>query len=483
MKKLSLIRFLPLIFALTIAVTTEAANYNAVSFSKGVVAFSDGEYKKALVFFLDSQKKAPKDPDTLYFLGLTNFKMNRFGKATGYFKTLLDQNPDYSKAYFDYGLALFRLGKYPESLAWMQKSWENDTTNPAPLFYVALNHYKMQQKEATLARLKQLKENFSETEFAVTSREWVTKLEAGEPLPIALTEAELMKKWVVKGAVSAFYDTNVTYDPDDENLSGLQSNQHDYFGALGLDVQFLAVHTPTTTLYFNYSGYQSAYANVNSDVDRFNLGRQIGGAELGYKMSDKLQVRLQGTGMYYTLGRQRYLVSGLAQPSVDVAWNEKWLTTFYAAFRRDQFAQALTVSTQNRDADNYTWGVEQYFFFPGTKNRFARVGFTSSVNSAKGADWDYRDDQIDFAFNTPLWWQLEFLAMGNVDLLRKFDHVDSIYGVRRGDFTVYTTAVLTRPLVDHLNASVTYSYILTDSNIPAFTYHRQLMGFTLSAEL
>lgn len=474
--------FFPFFLILFLGTVTPISWASPVSFSKGMLVFSDGDFQKALGLFEEAYKAEPDNPDHTYFLGLTHLRLNHFPQASKYLKELLDKNPDYSKAYFDYALSLLRQKNYKEALFWFKKATDKEPRNPLPLFYVGVALYHEGIKSEALRIFKNIEEIFPKSEVAQTAKEWVTKIETGEELQIAPTAVaeEKLKQWSLKGATSFFYDSNVSLDPDEENLAGFQNNQDDIMGSGALDLRYLFHTTGNTKAGIEYSGYQSFYGNMNFDLNRFNYGRHKSGVNLQHKISDNLQLRLPINFTYTFLGATRYLMSGAGESYVDFAWKNKWLTTFSGKIRRDDFFANPTNAAQSRDALKVNFGVDQYYFFPNKRDRYLKGGYEFERNFAKGNDWEYKGHRASFVFHTPLIWGINFLSQANIGILRKFNNKDSVFNVKRGDFNITGLASLSREIIPHLTASVSYTYAFTDSNIRRFTYHRHIAGFSLT---
>ncbi|OGQ04809.1 MAG: hypothetical protein A2W61_07200 [Deltaproteobacteria bacterium RIFCSPLOWO2_01_44_7] len=426
----------------------QVAFASPIDFSKGTLAFSAGEFEKALSFFQKTYQEDANNIDNLYFLGLTHLRLNQFSKSSYYLRELLLKKPEFSRAYFDYGLSLLREKKHSTALSWFKKAYAN---NP---------------KDSEIARM---------------ATEWITRLEAGEkPTPIESREEEKIQKWSLRAATSAYYDSNVTLDPDSENLTGFQNNQDDIMGSAALDVKYLFYNTEKTKMHVGYSGYQSFYGNLFFDMNRFNYGRHRAIVSYQRKLSDNFQFRLPLDFMFVSLGKSKYMYGGGGEAAFDLAWKKNWLTTFAGKIKRDEFIAIPSNAAQVRDAVRTSFGIDQYYFFPGNRNRYLKGGYEFEMNLATGADWDYRAHKTNFTFNTPLGAGFNFLGVANIGVLRKFNHRDSIFSVKRGDFSVTGMGSLSKEIIPHLTASLSYTYAMTRSNIARFTYKRHIAGFTLA---
>ena len=215
------------IFALWLlfpSVSALADTEAAVAYSKGIVAFSDGNFEGALSHFKKAYKADPQNTDHIYLLGMTYFRLNDFEKASKHLKELLEKNPEFTQAYFDYGLALFRMGRTKEALGWFEQAHLKDMSNPNPILYIGLCNYYMGDNPKAIDILKKVAKNFAKTEAGKAAGEWVTKIELGSK-PQEAAAARKPRRLHMRVGLSGFYDSNVTLDPDTEIIAGYNNNQ------------------------------------------------------------------------------------------------------------------------------------------------------------------------------------------------------------------------------------------------------------------
>lgn len=472
-----------------------AATEAAVAYSKGIVAFSDGNFEAALSHFKKAYKADSKNTDHIYLLGMTYFRLNDFEKAAKYLKELLEKNPEFTQAYFDYGLSLFRMSRTKDALGWFEQAHLKDMSNPNPILYVGLCNYYLGDNPKALDILKKTAKNFAKIEAGKAAQEWVTKIESGAK-PQEAAAAGKPRRLHMRAGFSGFYDSNVTLDPDTEVIAGYNNNQDGAFNSGSLDVQFLMNRFQDRTKVFaNYSGYQSGYWNIHRGVQlqNFNSGRHKMGVEIQRKVSDHFQWKIPVTYHFQTLGASKYLHGGEGNGILNFSWLKNWVTSVSSSFRRDEFFTESINPAQSRDSMKVAGKVEQYFFDPPDRKRYYKVGYEIERSMAEGSDWDYIGHSILFGFQTPLTKKLSFSLFGNAAIAKNFDNQDSVYrdtitvaGVGRNfpalrrDFVFSTTSLLTKTLGKHTAGSLVYSMTFADSSIERYTYRRHIAGATLS---
>lgn len=484
------------LFSLTFALPAGAdSTEGAVSYSKGIVAFSDGNFETALNYFQKAYKSDRNNTDYIYLLGMTHFRLNNFESAAKYLKELLEKNPAFAQAYFDYGLSLFRMGRTKEALGWFEQAHLKDMSNPNPILYMGLSHYYLGNNEKALEILKKVAQNFAKLEAGKAAAQWVTKIESGAK-PQEAVAAGKQKRLSMRAGASAFYDSNVTLDPDTEVIAGYNNNQDGAFNSGSLDIQFLMTRFQNKSKIFAiYSGYQSGYWNIHRGVQLqgFNSGRHKAGLEFQKKVSDHFQWKIPVTYHFQTLGASKYIHGGEANGILNFSWMKNWVTSFTASFRRDEFFTEPANPSQNRDNMKLAGKLEQYYFDPPDRKRYYKLGYEIERGMAEGSDWDYVGHSVLFGFNTPLTKKLSVSTFGNIAVAKNFDNQDSVFrdvitvaGVgrsfpaQRRDFVFSSTSLLTKTLGKHTSGSIVYSITLADSSIERYTYKRHIGGLTLS---
>lgn len=477
-----------LLLAFSISTPALSATKAALSFTKGMLVFSDGEYNKALGYFKQGHKADPDKLDNTYFLALTHERLGDHKNAIRYFKELLEKDPAYEKAWHPYGLSLYDEGRYSEALVWLEKVYQK-RKNPAVLVYVGLSHYQLNNKEAALNAFQKVKRQKENPKLSEAAAGWITKIEAGESISKAKQGVTPEKRFSMVTTVASYYDNNVTIDPDEEDLSDFQAEQDDGMTSGSLSIRYLLHKTENAKLFVDWSSYQTAYWNTRAprvDLNLLNYGRHKGGIRFQYRLSDKVQWRLPIHYFFSTLGAAKYNHGGGGESAFDIAWNKNWLSIFTLGIKRIDYYASPSNIAQVRDTLQPIGRFEQYFFFPGNRQRYFRIGYETDINLAEGDDWDYTGHRILFTFHTPLFWKIKFLTLSTFVPFRRHQNTDSVLTLggqptRRDDFYYYGLGMLTRDWTPHFSTSLSYSFTLQDSNLIRFSYKRHMTGiiFTL----
>lgn len=412
--------------------------------SKGTVSFSKGEFEEALKLFKEAYKIDPNNKKNTHLLGLTYLKLERYNLAAQPLKELLEKNPDYSPAYLDYGVALYRLGDLQNALPWLEKT----------------------------------QQSFPNTEKANVAGELIATIKGEKP-------RAKRKRWRLTGSAGFFYDSNLIQDPDQENLTGF-TNQEEFAGFGTADFKYHLIQGERTNFFGDVSSYQSAYLQLlHSDLNsnNFNYGRHRGSFEMTHRFTDYVQWRLPFGYTFTTLGRAKYLHYAKGESNLDLLWEDHWLTTVTFGFRWDDFFGTFTNAQQDRDALHPYATIEQYFFSPNNRDFYIKAGFSFEKNLASGNDWDYNAYHVLAALQIPLGWNMKFLLLEDVVTRRTFDNVDSVFSTQRTDQTSTSSAILSKELSPHSSIATNYTFYIADSNIRRFSSRRHLAGLTFQLKL
>ncbi len=88
----------------------------------GVQAARDGQYEKALVYFLDAQKNGLSTSGLSYNLAVTYYRLGQYTKAKKYFLRLAKKEESRQLAYFNLGLIFNRQNKEADAIRWFRRA-------------------------------------------------------------------------------------------------------------------------------------------------------------------------------------------------------------------------------------------------------------------------------------------------------------------------------------------------------------------------
>lgn len=144
----ALVALLLLILCLTTTQAQKKKNVvlgdkSAIAYDQGKAAYDKDKYDDAISYFEESLKGNPDNEDALYYLGLSYRYSSKYEKAIEQFVKLEKLNADYwAWYYYEWGLALFTLNRYEESIPQFEKFESKYPETPTRKQYFARSRYK-----------------------------------------------------------------------------------------------------------------------------------------------------------------------------------------------------------------------------------------------------------------------------------------------------------------------------------------------------
>jgi hypothetical protein len=269
------------------------------------------------------------------------------------------------------------------------------------------------------------------------------------------------------------------------------TSQDDFVTALALRGEYRFVQNETWTVGAGYGLFQNIHARL-SDFDvqdhtpTIYAERRFGAA----------QVRFQYLLDYVTVGGDSYLMANTLQSVLTYPESDRTFTQAWVRYQNQDFMEwSLDRGGVNptRDANNYMFGAMQYWLFSEGRGH-VRAGYTFDTNRTGGgdveratpgrptsADWSYTGHRLSTGV------AFQPLAATKVDLAldyyrQGYDNANSFSPTGttvRKDNVFLLTGTAVRDLNSWLWLAFQYSFTRDDANVPAFSYVRHVVSFTL----
>jgi beta-barrel assembly-enhancing protease len=142
----------------------------------GRLYFMEGDYQKAFSILDGASSIVSNDPEALYYLGRSQLELGHLTDAVATFEQLIDNQPDYTQAYYALGETYYKLGKTGYSHYYLGIYYKNKSDFKSAAFHLqkALETVSDADKKADIEKLlKQLKKNREKrTEGDKTRQNW-----------------------------------------------------------------------------------------------------------------------------------------------------------------------------------------------------------------------------------------------------------------------------------------------------------------------
>lgn len=128
---------------------TMAGPARAGNMQQGLEAYQNKEYDKALNYFIDAQLENPQDPDILYNLGNTFYKLKDYDSALNHYRQVLEtkDNDLRAKARYNIGNTQYRKQLFEEAIKSYQKGLEKNPDDHQAKENIAFVKKVMQQQK------------------------------------------------------------------------------------------------------------------------------------------------------------------------------------------------------------------------------------------------------------------------------------------------------------------------------------------------
>jgi tetratricopeptide (TPR) repeat protein len=385
---------------------------------------------------------ASEESQRLTAKGEVAFQQERWEAALAYFELAVANDAADATAHYDRGLALGRLGRWPEA-------------------------------EAAFDRALALRPDFDEARRGRDLARQAIEAETAEPRTLLPgSQPPGGRRWSVYAGTGVQYDTNVTLTPRGLAAppnSGKKADVGFLFSAGGY---YDVIERPDALFRLEYDLYQT----LHPDLDDFDFRANRVRGTLSYRALADLWAGVQGGYNHYTLGPHSYLGEPFIAPFLSYLEGEWGLSQ--AGYRHGGDTYFSTPFNDVRDGPNQNVGASQTFFFAG--DRYVLIGYgyrTERPSSAAGNDFEMVSHQGYAGVGFPVWWQV------SVDLmylyrLENYTEPNSFTGFRkrRHDYLNQGYVSLSRPITEYARFVLDWYGSLNGSNIPEFAYRRNVVS-------
>ncbi len=90
-------------------------------FREAISLAVSGEYEPALRLFRNELAKDPDDPLANYYVGMTEYKLDRFAACTAFLEKAVEKRAPFPQAYFWLAKAYLEIAKEPQAIAILKR--------------------------------------------------------------------------------------------------------------------------------------------------------------------------------------------------------------------------------------------------------------------------------------------------------------------------------------------------------------------------
>ncbi len=498
--------------------------------AEAILAYDAKRYDEALSVLRQALQIDPNHLEALYYTGLVHMAQRRPDLAVEALEKARANAPNEPSVLFQLGVAYFAQEQYDKAEPLLSQVFDQRPKTDGLGYYVGFMRYRKKDYQGAIRafaagatsdpNLQQLTRFYTGLALAIlglperaaSEVEEALRLQPGSPLTgpaerlrdTILAARERERRFRAEVRLGFLYDTNVavepepSHDPTAESLRRRHRKSPAELAAVRLDYTWLRTGPWEATA--SYTLFQI----INNDLPKFNIQDHMGtiggtyrntvgefASKLGVPAPSAaaampLQVGLQYAYDYLTLDNDEFLQRNTATAFGTLVENANNLTTLLARLQTKEFSNDSNIlPEERRDAQNWMAGVTHLFRFEEDRH-FIKLGYQFDVEDADGRNFKYRGHRYLAGAQYTLPWG-DTRLIYDMDLhLRHYRHAHTLLPVinpgsrERMDEELTHVLRAEQPLPYRLTLAAEYQAIIARSNLPAFSFNRNVYSLTLS---
>lgn len=420
-------------------------------------------------FFAMAESSNPDMPGLKHDIALLRYKSSDYPGAAAAFTEIADKEPGNINAVFYAGMSNFQMKRYGEAETFFNRAAEtNPAIKPGAWYYAGICNAKSGRHDIAKERFEYVRDNADSEQMRRNAEKWLKALKRGK---------RASKPYSVFLSASYEYDDNVRLDPMDDEIGiddhGSSTDKEDFLAKVYLSGSYNFVNGADFKMGAGYSHYQTWH----NDLTEYDLMGCIGNLKARYG-AGAASFGLAYSPSYYTLDGDEYMTRHKITPDI--------------AFKIDDGFVSFSYSYSDNDYeldtnDGHTNEIAVDFYYPlGKPGECVMWQAGAEKNTAESAAREYTQlkTKLDAVFSLPL--EL-YLGLTGKYTNRHYDGI-AVSSAKDGSFyridVKYFGAVsLSRKIVfDWLTAVGEASYTRNDSNHRDYDYEKYTGTLSLEAK-
>ena len=497
-----------------------------VATTEGVLAYRTQRYEDALILLRKALEFHPENARALYYLGLTRLALGQTEQAVSPLATLHDLRPEDLDVMYQLGGVYFALAQFDKAEPLLEEAFRRQPDLEHLGYYVGFIRYRhkdyqraaeafdsVRSSDADIRQLAKYYRGLSLgvlglSDQALSELASVQQIQPMSPITgasVRIQEAlatipkkSELKRFTAQFSVGGYYDDNVAINPKSnadpfvQILRARPTNSPGFLTSLRTDYAFYR-RGP-----FEAKATYSFYQTVNTDRGdgTFNIQDHLGGLSGAYRTTFGIvpfELGAQYTYDYMLLGFNGFLsrqslvlpaVFVLPSTSVPGLGTVQHLTTLLYRHQTKNFFREpgdndFRFAPESRDAQNNMIGLLHLFRF--AQDRYLlRLGYQHDTEAAKGTSFTYRGNRLQTGGEMVLPWQDLVVRLDYEMHWRDYRYAQTLFTDEAGnlsarfDTTRELFLQLSKSFPHFLTVALQYQSIWNDSNIPVYTYTKNI---------
>lgn len=410
-----------LIFSVTVWAEESRKGQNL---SAGKALIKSGNYAEAVAVLKKAVAEAPDDPEANLCLGMA---LNGLAdkEAETYLKRSLMEIPDDPATNFELGLVYYQKKNYAEAVDYFE-----NTQLLAP-----------------------------GSEYSLKARQLMRKMD----------EKAQGKRWEVAFLTGFQYDSNVILNGTTTPLPAGYSGKSDWRAIINLAGHYSFYKTDV----FDFKGGYSLYQSFHTNLDKFNVTRNLFDLSATYTVSPKIKLDALYSFEYLLVAGDQYDYGHNIGPSLVIKHGDWGTSSLEYRYNNTTFTNSTQYNNNSdRNGDNHL--VNLIHILPLGKSAAVWASYGHDENLTRTRIWDYSGDKWLVGVRTAL----PFGCIG--DLSGEYYH--RAYGGftpgsgTRDDKQYSMSVSLTKNITEDISLVLNELYTRNQSNMKIYEYERSITG-------
>ncbi len=482
--------------------------------AQAALAYDDRHYDEALRLLQEALQIDPNHVEALYYTGLVHLAQRRPDLAVEALEKARAKAPEDLSVLFQLGVAYFVQEQYDKAEPLLARVLSERPRTDGLGYYVGFMRYRKKDYQGAVRafdagaaadpNIQQLTRFYKGLALAILGLPERAAAEVEEALRLQPTSSltgpaerlrdtilaarERERRFRAELRLGVFYDTNVpvlpepSHDPTAESIRIGKRKSPGELAAARFDYSWLRTGPWEATV--GYTFFQTR----NVDLPKFDIQNHLfstAGFYRGAVAAIPYQLGLQYAYDFLTLGSDLFLKRHSATLSGTLVENSFNLTTLQARLQAKDFATDPDIRQEVRDANNWMVGFLHLFRFQEDRH-FIKVGYQFDVENADGRNFRYHGHRYLGGGQYTLPWG-ETRLVYDMDLhLRNYRQPHTLLPIvnpetkERVDNELTHTVRIEQPLPPRLTLAAEVQVIIARSNLPVFSFNRNVYSLTLA---
>jgi len=393
-----------------------------------------------------------------YDLAMAYYCLNDYGKASGLFEKVIDQEPSNILARYYAGICLFKKEDYSKALTrFVEASDASPTVKANGYYYAGICHLKMGDTDNAIIKLEYAWDHAESETLRESCIKWLNSIEK---------EKKALKPYSLNAKAGYRYDTNVLLRPDEDTVTDKSDTA--FAGYFSGDYRIYKGNSFRASV--GYDHYQVIYGELNQS----NLTNGIFNI-YGEYQKGPLTVSLSFRPHFSWLDSKKYISRQEANAEATYTFQDSFISKL--SYGYNTINNYLDVGW---DGHSNVIGLKSYYIFKDSKGYiFGGVGYES--RNASHPDHEYAQLKLESGLSIKIPFDINLYLTGRYDDI-PYSNVDSGFHFKRHDKRFNGCLSLSHKLFyEWLSVAGDLDFTKRTSNISYFEYDRKIATLSLTA--